>query len=127
MAAGDLLREGRARALGLLARCSDAHGFAASAADRGGQRRIQARDGILAGLAALAWDEGELTRAFRRTLLTLAPHQGPDGEIPESIDPTTARVSYGRGGARRPGRVVPDRKARSPVARQYWRPPAARA
>jgi hypothetical protein len=122
MAPDDLRREGRARALGLLARCSTGHGFAASAAERNGQRRILARDGVLAGLAVLAWGEGELIRSFRRTLLTLALHQGPHGEIPESIDPATGRVSYG--GA--VGRVDPALWFLIGVV-QYWRATKDRA
>jgi hypothetical protein len=33
--------------------------------------------------------------AFRKTLETLADHQGPHGEIPSNVDPRSGRVGYG--------------------------------
>jgi len=90
-----LFIEGYQRALALLHECSNASGFLASTTDRDNYHRIWARDGIILGLAALMADDHELVTTFRRTLLTLAQHQGPHGEIPSNVDISAGRVSYG--------------------------------
>lgn len=90
-----LCNEGYRRALALLHECSNADGFLASTTDRDNYHRIWARDGIILGLAALMSDDYELIITFRRTLLTLAQHQGPHGEIPSNVDVSAGRVSYG--------------------------------
>ena len=90
-----LCNEGYQHALSLLHKCSNGDGFLASTTDRDNYHRIWARDGIILGLAALMSDDHELITIFRRTLLTLAHHQGPHGEIPSNVDTSAGRVSYG--------------------------------
>lgn len=48
------------------------------------------------GIAAILSGESDLIEAYRRTLETLAGHQGPHGEIPSNLDPRTGDVSYGK-------------------------------
>lgn len=90
-----LCNEGYQRAMALLHECSNKDGFLASITDRDNYHRIWARDGIILGLAALISDDHELISTLRRTLLTLAQHQGPHGEIPSNVDVSAGRVSYG--------------------------------
>jgi glycogen debranching enzyme len=90
-----LFREGYRRALALLYECSSEDGFLASPSPHDNYRRVWARDGVIQGLAALMSGDQELNGCFRRTLLTLAHHQGPHGEIPSNVDVTAGRVSYG--------------------------------
>lgn len=87
--------EGRERALQVLRACASEDGFLASPNDRANYRRIWGRDGSIVGLAALLSGEDDLIETTRRTLRTLADHQGPHGEIPSNVDPVTGRVSYG--------------------------------
>ena len=70
-------------------------GFLASPVERDNYHRIWARDGVILGLAALMSEDHELISCFRRTLLTLAHHQGPHGEIPSNVDTMAGRISYG--------------------------------
>ena len=90
-----LRQEGRTRAIALIHACATKHGFLATPTDLDNYRRIWARDSCIIGLAALLSDDPELKATFRRTLLTLARHQGPHGEIPSNVDPRTRRISYG--------------------------------
>jgi glycogen debranching enzyme len=83
------------RAVALLDRCSTPDGFLASPTERANYRRIWGRDGVILGLAALMSGEDSLRHSFRRTLMTLARHQGPHGEIPSNVDMAAGRVSYG--------------------------------
>lgn len=87
--------ESYSKAMELLSRCRCPAGFLASPTDRANYRRIWARDGCITGLAALLTGDADLIAAFRRHLQTLARHQGPHGEIPSNVDPTSERVSYG--------------------------------
>ena len=87
--------EGYREAVGLLKRCVTEHGFVAAPIDRDNYRRIWARDGGILSLAALLTGDPDLVEATRRTLETLADHQGPHGEIPSNVDPEAHRVSYG--------------------------------
>jgi glycogen debranching enzyme len=48
---------------------------------------------MLSGTALLS-DDMRLIRGCRRSLETLARYQGPHGEIPSNVDPTTDRISY---------------------------------
>ncbi|NIR31876.1 MAG: glycogen debranching protein [Gammaproteobacteria bacterium] len=88
-------QEGDERARALLRECASRDGFLASPTSRDNYRRIWARDGCIMGLAALQSAEPELVFAFRRTLETLADHQGPHGETPSNVDTVSGRVSYG--------------------------------
>ncbi len=84
-----------ARADALVRECISSHGFLASRTATDNYRRIWGRDGIIIGLAALMADDEEMADALRRTLETLAEHQGPHGEIPSNVDPRSGRISYG--------------------------------
>ncbi|MFP4031367.1 MAG: amylo-alpha-1,6-glucosidase [Thermodesulfobacteriota bacterium] len=88
-------REGHDRALSLLRDCDGPHGFLASPSHRANYRRVWGRDGAILSLAALMTEDEELVDAARRTLQTLAEHQGPHGEIPSNVDPESDRISYG--------------------------------
>ncbi len=88
-------KQGYARAVELLHACATQDGFLASPTDRSNYRRVWARDGVILGLAALLTEDAELVETTRRTLETLADHQGPHGEIPSNVDSRTSRVSYG--------------------------------
>lgn len=90
-----LVADGYRRALKLLYACSTPDGFLATPTERDNYRRIWARDGVIIGLAALQTGDHDLLETCRRTLETLAAHQGPHGEIPSNVDPLTERVSYG--------------------------------
>ena len=91
----DLAVEGYDRALELIHNCSTADGFVASPSDHDNYRRIWARDGVILGLAALMTGDQELVETFRRTLFTLAAHQGSHGEIPSNVDTASGRISFG--------------------------------
>ena len=93
-ASSDLL-EGHRRSVALIRRCRSEDGFLATLSDRANYSRIWGRDSCIIGLAALAIDDSELVEGCRRTLQTLARHQGPHGEIPSNVDPKSGRVSYG--------------------------------
>lgn len=90
-----LRKEGYANAVDLLSRCRCPEGFLASPTHRANYRRVWGRDGTIIGLAALLTGSADLIETFRRNLETLAEHQGPHGEIPSNVDPTSGRVSYG--------------------------------
>jgi len=89
------LAEGYTRALALLRECSSEDGFLASPSQHDNYRRVWARDEVIMGLAALMTGDRELGGSLRHTLLTLARHQGPHGEIPSNVDTVAGRVSYG--------------------------------
>lgn len=91
----ELFTDGYQRAFDLLIECSRPEGFLASPTEKDNYRRIWGRDGIIIGLAALMTDNADLIDTFRRTLKTLAEHQGPHGEIPSNVDPLSGRISYG--------------------------------
>lgn len=87
--------DGRRRAIELLDACATEHGFFATTVEVDNYRRVWSRDGCIMGLAALLTDRSTLHEACRRTLETLAHHQGPHGEIPSNVDVGSGRVSYG--------------------------------
>lgn len=84
------------RSLALLHRCLSPAGFLASPDDVDNYARIWARDGVIAGLAALASGNADLIVGLQRTLDTLTRHQGPHGEIPSNVTIDGEHVSYGR-------------------------------
>ena len=90
-----LFEEGYARAVGLLKECSTEDGFVASATKRDNYHRVWSRDGCIVGLAALMSGDAELIETCRRTIETLAAHQGHHGEIPSNVDTQSGRISYG--------------------------------
>ena len=94
--ANDLvLTEAYDRSMALLHASITEDGFLASSARRDNYHRVWTRDGVIIGLAALMSNDHELITCFRRTLLTLARHQGPHGEIPSNVDIMAGRISYG--------------------------------
>jgi hypothetical protein len=84
------------RSLDLLRRCISPAGFLASPSAVDNYARVWARDGMITGLAALASGDTHLVDGMRRTLLTLAQHQGPHGEIPSNVTVDGKQVSFGR-------------------------------
>jgi glycogen debranching enzyme len=90
-----LNQEGYEQALSLLKESAKEEGFVASLTDKSNYHRIWSRDGVIIGLAGLASEKENLTHTFKATLKTLADHQGPHGEIPSNVDPSSGRVSYG--------------------------------
>ena len=93
--ASDLRKEGYEKARNLLWQLVTDDGFLASSVSRDNYRRIWARDGVIIGLAALMTGIESLVDAMRKTLKTLANHQGEHGEIPSNVDTSTQRISYG--------------------------------
>ncbi|MCA9221441.1 MAG: hypothetical protein KDA71_14020, partial [Planctomycetales bacterium] len=91
----NMSKEGYRRALELMHECSTKHGFLATPTEQGNYRRIWGRDSAIIGLAAMLSEENDLIEECRLSLETLARYQGPHGEIPSNVDPTTERVSYG--------------------------------
>lgn len=91
----NLSQEGYRRALDLMHDCCTEDGFLATPTNQDNYRRIWARDSAIIGLASILSGESDLIACCRRTLETLARHQGPHGEIPSNFEPTTSRVSYG--------------------------------
>ena len=91
----DLRQEGYDKARDLLWQLVTDDGFLASTVSRDNYRRIWARDGVIIGLAALMTGVEPLIDAMRKTLKTLANHQGEHGEIPSNVDTSTNRISYG--------------------------------
>ena len=79
-------RYGYRRAIELIQTCSTSDGFIASPVKRHNYKRVWARDGVIIGLAALLDGNQDLVDTFKQTLLTLAAHQGPHGEIPSNVD-----------------------------------------
>jgi len=90
-----LFDEGYQRSLALLHACNSEDGFLASPSQHDNYRRVWARDGVILGLAALMSGDRALVTGLRHTLLTLARHQGPHGEIPSNVDMAAGRISYG--------------------------------
>jgi len=88
-------QEGRDRSVDLLRDCATEHGFLATPTERDNYRRVWGRDGSVMTLASLLSGEDDLIDTSRVTLETLARYQGPHGEIPSNVDPSTDRVSYG--------------------------------
>lgn len=87
--------QGYDKAIELLHECATEDGFLATTTRRNNYRRVWGRDGCIIGLAALLTGDERLISTCRRTLQTLARHQGPHGEIPSNVDPVTGRISYG--------------------------------
>ncbi len=70
-------------------------GFLASRENVENYDRVWARDGVVAGIAALLSKDSVLIETFKQTLLTLEAHQDETGRIPSNIVPKTGRTSYG--------------------------------
>ena len=83
------------KSLEILTSCQSEAGFLATTTDRDNYRRIWGRDSMIISLASLLTGDADGIDCCRRSLVTLAEHQGPHGEIPSNVDPSTGRVSYG--------------------------------
>lgn len=92
---GSTTEDGYNKALALLHDCATPDGFVASPTDNDNYRRIWSRDGTIISLAAILTGDANLIGTARRTLETLAAHQGQHGEIPSNVDTVTQRISYG--------------------------------
>lgn len=91
----DLYKTGYEKALSLLKQSATENGFVASTTEKDNYNRVWGRDGVIVSLAALLVEDVDLKKTVLATLRTLMRHQGPHGEIPSNVDPTTGRVSYG--------------------------------
>ncbi len=91
----EINKTGYKKALELMEVCNSEDGFLATTINKDNYRRIWARDGCVLGLAALMTGDESLIEGCRKTLQTLAEHQGPHGEIPSNVDTKTRRISYG--------------------------------
>lgn len=78
-----------------LENCATDYGFLASTVSNANYRRVWGRDGSITAIAALHTDSSRLVETAKQTLLTLAHHQGPHGEIPSNVDPQARQISYG--------------------------------
>jgi len=83
------------KSLELLSNLVTDTGFIASTEHISNYRRVWARDGIVAGLAALTTDDKSLIDTFACTLKTLKQHQDETGRIPSNVSVDEERVSYG--------------------------------
>ncbi len=85
------------RAIQLLKQVSSEKGFLASANDITNYHRVWARDGIICGLAAIMDGDQGLIDTFKATLITLADHQHPLGNIPSNVffDKPKTLLSFG--------------------------------
>lgn len=70
-------------------------GFVASAIDIDNYKRVFARDGVIAGISSLYFNDKKLTEAFRQTLLTLQKSQDKTGRIASNVSLDEKTVSYG--------------------------------
>jgi len=94
----DLVEQARARALDIVQRCADPHGFRASALPVG-YPQVWARDSMLTFLGAAITGDPALIAAGRRSLETLGEHQNHLGMIPLNVRPDTGYVSTENAGA----------------------------
>jgi glycogen debranching enzyme len=95
MSNNEAITQGYDKALELLHACATEHGFVASPSGHQNYHRIWGRDSVIMALAALMSQDPSLIETARRSLETLAQHQGPHGEIPSNVEPASNRVSYG--------------------------------
>lgn len=84
------------QAIEVLHICATGHGFVASQQDIDNYKRVFARDGVIASLAALQTSDVKLHKAARATLDTLAKYQGRFGQIPSNVDVSKKKISYGQ-------------------------------
>ena len=77
--------EGYNRAIEILHKVLTPAGFIASLTDLDNYKRVWTRDAVITGLAVMMTDDEELHSGFKRTLDTIAEHQGVHGEIPSNV------------------------------------------
>ena len=87
-----------AQALQLLRENLGPSGFLAAAPGEGarnrGYDRVFGRDAAICAIAAARSGDAALGRGARRSLLTLARHQAPNGQIPKYVDPATRKADF---------------------------------
>lgn len=85
------------KSIELLEACSSDQGFVASANSISNYKRVWARDGIICGLAALASNDDQLIKIFKKTIETLAQYQHKLGTIPSNVgfENGDVNISYG--------------------------------
>ncbi|MCA9981694.1 MAG: hypothetical protein KDD89_12695, partial [Anaerolineales bacterium] len=98
----DLAHEGFERAISSLRRNITPLGFSAASLtdnpltdEESNYFAVWSRDGIKTGLWSLPLNDTDVTECFRRTLLLLAEHQSPQGQIPANVQIATAVPDYG--------------------------------
>lgn len=88
----------KTQALNILHKSIGPHGLLASGHAVDNYARVWARDSMMTGIAGLLHNDQPTTDAMRTSLLTLAKHQGKNGQIPSNVSVDVsgkAHVSYG--------------------------------
>ena len=97
-ASNDLLEVAYQKSVELLEENSGRYGFfAAGKSPQAKSRRyldVFARDAVICGLGALADGNEKLIKAFRSSLITLAKHISPNGQIPFAVSPSNGMVRF---------------------------------
>ena len=74
------------------------HGFLAAApgahAQKRGYDRVFGRDAAICAIAAAACGDEDLLAGAERSLVTLATHQAPNGQIPKYVDPASDSADF---------------------------------
>lgn len=85
------------QALQLLREATADFGIMASPEAQDNYRRLWSRDAMVAGIAALPFEEPDILVGFRKSILTLAEYQHPHGMIPSNVlpDEDDPDISYG--------------------------------
>ncbi len=89
------IEKAKDKSLELLHNLSNNKGFVASFVDIDNYKRVFSRDGVIAGISALFFDDEKLNNTFRETLLTLKKHQDETGRIPSNVSLDEKLISYG--------------------------------
>ncbi len=96
--AAGLIEECRVRAVRLLVGNDSPHGILAAAPGSRARRRdytaIFGRDAAICALSMALSGEPALQRAAARSLLTLAAHQAPNGQMPKFVAPARAEADF---------------------------------
>jgi hypothetical protein len=95
MTTSTVIEEAKDKSLNLLKNLITEKGFIASANDIDNYKRVFSRDGIIAGLSSLNFNDKELIDGFERTLITLKKHQDHTGRIPSNVSLDEQKISYG--------------------------------
>ncbi|PIQ92084.1 MAG: hypothetical protein COV70_01430 [Parcubacteria group bacterium CG11_big_fil_rev_8_21_14_0_20_39_22] len=91
----DVREEAYEKSVKLLHQLSTESGFTASVKDVANYKRVWARDGVVAGLAALLSEDKDLEATFYKTLITLQDNQDETGRIPSNVSISDGKISYG--------------------------------
>ena len=91
----NLIEQTKDESLNLIRDLITEKGFVASSLDIDNYKRVFSRDGIIAGLSILNFEDESLTKAFKQTLITLRNHQDHTGRIPSNVAIDGEKVSYG--------------------------------